>query len=46
MAYPMQDASPQLENGYTRIANELLEALAKYPDIKKVPFINGYTKKK
>ena len=27
----MQDASPQLENGYTRIANELLEAFAKYP---------------
>ena len=24
-------ASPQLENGYTRIANELLEAIIKYP---------------
>jgi phage replication O-like protein O len=24
-------ASPQLENGYTRIANELLEATAKFP---------------
>ena len=24
-------ASPQLENGYTKIANELLEAMAKYP---------------
>jgi len=24
-------ANPQLENGYTRIANELLEATAKFP---------------
>lgn len=24
-------ASPQLENGYTRIANELLEATARFP---------------
>jgi phage replication O-like protein O len=24
-------ASPQLENGYTRVANELLEATAKFP---------------
>lgn len=24
-------ANPQLENGYTRIANELLEAVAKFP---------------
>ena len=24
-------ANPQLENGYTRIANELMEAIAKFP---------------
>jgi len=26
-----ESASPQLENGYTKIANELLEAMARYP---------------
>lgn len=26
-----ENASPQLENGHTRIANELLEAIVKYP---------------
>jgi len=27
----MDAASPQLEHGYTRVANELLEAIVKYP---------------
>ena len=27
----MEQASPQLENGYTRIANELLEVITFYP---------------
>ncbi len=49
-----ESASPQLENGHTRIANELLEAIVKYPfcatELKMVLFIirktYGWKKKK